>query len=440
LKIYTFNSSDSGGGAENVNFALHNYFKSKGHRSTMFVGKKQTESTDVLRIANDEYQSLWVKLTKKLRNNAKGILKSSFNFIGSPNHRAKIFGREPMYYPGSKYILKDNELPDIIHMGNLHGKYFDLKQLIYISKVVPTILRLSDMWMFTGHCAHSLDCERWEIGCGKCPDLNLYPAIKYDATKQNFNFKKKIYMKSRFYISTPSNWLMKKVKRSILRYAAVDYRVIPTGINTKYFIPGDKIKARKSINIGSKDKVVLAFKNGFLGYKWFLQSDFFESLSSKIPTHEKILFLIIGFEEYEINVNNIKIRYIKNIKDKSTLRKYYQSSDLYLHLSKAENYSNTIMEAQSCGLPTLAYEIGGNPEQVIPFNSSSKFYQKISKPTGALVNISDKNELVQLLTYLLDNNEKRDELSINAINHASLNFNFENFADSYLRWYSQILS
>ena len=440
MKIYTINSSDAGGGSENVNFSLHNYFNKKGHQSTMFVGKKRTGSVNVFRIPNDEKQSFWIKLPKKLGQNTKGILRKSFNFIGSPNHRAKTFGREPMYYPGSKYILKKNELPDIIHIGNLHGKYFDLKQLASISKVVPTILRLSDMWMFTGHCAHSLDCERWEIGCGKCPDLNLYPAIKYDATKQNFNFKKNIYMKSRFYISTPSNWLMKKVKRSILRYAAIDYRVIPTGINTKYFIPGDKIEARKSINVGLTEKVVLAFKNGFLGYKWFLQSDFFESLGSKIPTREKILFLIIGFEEYEINVNNIKIRYIKDIKDKSTLRKYYQSSDLYLHLSRAENYSNAIMEAQSCGLPTLAYEIGGNPEQIIPFNSSSEFYRKISKSTGALVNISDNRELIELLTYLLKNNEKRNDLSFNAINHASSNFSFENFADSYLRWYSQILS
>ena len=90
------------------------------------------------------------------------------------------------------------------------------------------------MWMLTGHCAHSISCDRWEIGCGRCPDLNLYPSIKRDGTKKNLRVKEAIYKKSRFYISTPSKWLMKKVKRSVLKYSAIDYRVIPTGIDLSF--------------------------------------------------------------------------------------------------------------------------------------------------------------------------------------------------------------
>ena len=68
------------------------------------------------------------------------------------------------------------------------------------------------MWMFTGHCAHSLECELWKNGCGHCPDLTLYPSLLRDGTKSNHALKRRIYKKSKLYISTPSKWLMEKSK------------------------------------------------------------------------------------------------------------------------------------------------------------------------------------------------------------------------------------
>ena len=32
---------------------------------------------------------------------------------------------------------------------------------------------MHDAWLVSGHCAHSLDCDRWRTGCGRCPDLTL---------------------------------------------------------------------------------------------------------------------------------------------------------------------------------------------------------------------------------------------------------------------------
>ena len=120
--------------------------------------------------------------------------------IGIPNWRSALMGREPMYYPATKNLTFSKEIsPDIIHLSNLHGKYFDLRQIPKISSKIPTVLRLSDMWMFTGHCAHSLECELWKNGCGHCPDLTLYPSLLRDGTKSNHALKEE-YIKSRSYI------------------------------------------------------------------------------------------------------------------------------------------------------------------------------------------------------------------------------------------------
>ena len=51
---------------------------------------------------------------------------------------------------------------------------------------MPVALTLHDEWLLTGHCAYTLGCERWRIGCGRCPDLTIYPAIRRDSTAENF--------------------------------------------------------------------------------------------------------------------------------------------------------------------------------------------------------------------------------------------------------------
>ncbi len=72
--------------------------------------------------------------------------------------------------------------PQIVHAHNLHGNYFDLRALPALCQAAPLVLTLHDAWLLAGHCAHSMGCERWRTGCGNCPDLGVYPAVRRDAT------------------------------------------------------------------------------------------------------------------------------------------------------------------------------------------------------------------------------------------------------------------
>ena len=45
--------------------------------------------------------------------------------------------------------------------------------------------------------------------------------------------------------------------------------------------------------------------------------------------------------------------------DKNEIVKYYNASDLYIHLANAENFPTTILEAMHCGLPVIGSNIGG---------------------------------------------------------------------------------
>ena len=97
------------------------------------------------------------------------------------------------------------------------------------------------------------------------------------------------------------------------------------------------------------------------------------------------------------------------------------------------------MEALSCGIPTVAYEVGGIPEQIVPFNNSSNYFISNIKPTGALVPKFDSKQMAIIIEKLVSNVKLRTQISKNAISYSKQNFNFEVFAKSYLSWYSEIL-
>src|SRR5690554_5007769 len=80
----------------------------------------------------------------------------------------------------------------------------------------PVIWTIHDEQSYTGHCAYSFDCKKWQTGCGNCPDLTFYPKIKKDTTDFLLYIKEKIYDFSDFTVVCPSRWLANRAKQSIL--------------------------------------------------------------------------------------------------------------------------------------------------------------------------------------------------------------------------------
>ena len=89
------------------------------------------------------------------------------------------------------------------------------------------------------------------------------------------------------------------------------------------------------------------------------------------------------------------------------------------------------MEALSCGVPTVAFEAGGIPEQIVPYNKKSKIFLKSKPSTGALAAKGDLLEVITILKDLIHNKSLRKKLSINANQYAKTNFDFKNFANEY---------
>lgn len=456
LRILQIGTADVPGGAEKVACGLFNAYRAKGHRSWLAVGFKRGASPDVFQLRDHTVDGYWARLwlslgeaISPLVGKVRGAwwLRHQLHLLSCPRRFLDWWqGAEDFNFPESWRVLEiPPERPDVVHCHNLHGGYFDLRALSWLSQQVPLVLTLHDAWMLSGHCAHSFDCERWKIGCGHCPDLNIYPAIKRDATAYNWRRKREIYAKSRLYVATPSRWLMQKVEQSILAPAIADARVIPNGVDLSIFRPADRREVRRSLGISSDARVLLFTANHVRRNVW---KDY-ETLRTAVALlserlREKVLFIAMGDRGPEEQVGRAEIRLIPYTDDPLKVAAYYQAADLYIHAAKADTFPLTILEALACGTPVVATAVGGIAEQVNGLGDTNglSFGWKVYGPehaTGILVPPGQAEAMAFGIEYLLRDESRLRQIGKNATETAQRRFDLQRQVDQYLEWYSEIL-
>lgn len=405
--ILQVNTYDNTGGAARIAFNLFKTLEKMGYRSYFAVGEKQSDESGVVQIPNDFTQGV-SRIIIRLRD---------------------FLGIEEFDFPGTSQIthLIPSFSPDIIHCHNLHGGYFDLRMLTRFSKRVPFVITLHDAWLISGHCAHSLDCERWKTGCGQCPYLSIYPAIQRDATTYNWKRKQKIFRNSRLYIVTPCQWLMDKVNESILKMDILASKVIPNGVDLTIFHPANQNDVRKELGLPTDTKILLFVAHGIRKNPWknyrTLQSTISEISNSGI----KVLCLALGETAPSEHFGDCEIMFIPYLEDPGKVARYYQAADVYLHPSRAETFPNTILEALACGIPVVASAVGGIPEQIV------------EGKTGFLIPSGDAHSMAKRTIQLLEDDAYRQLMGRQAAEDAARRFGLEMMVKEYLQVYRELL-
>ena len=437
LQVSTF---DVQGGAEKVAWSLFDAYRKRGHRSWLAVGEKRSDDPDVLLIPNRVQRGRWFtfwryissRINRSIRSRpAAELLSLLANGVAEPARGFDIYrGLEDFRFPGTSRLLAlPSQKPDIVHCHNLHGGYFDLRLLPWLSRQVPLILSLHDAWLLSGHCAHSFACERWKTGCGHCPDLTIYPAIRQDATGENWRRKREIYARSRLYVSTPSRWLMNKVEGSMLAPAVVDARVLPNGVDLSIYHPAEQQAARAALGIPSEAKVLLTtgvmiHRNIWKDFSTLRQA--VKMASEQLPGQD-LLLIVLGEDAPAERVDRVEICYVPYQKDPWKVARYYQAADIYVHAARADTFPTSVLEAMACGTPVVATAVGGILEQV-------------EEPqTGFLVSVGDAQEMAFRITQLLTDEVLKARMGFQAAERAKHQFNFDQQVDAYLNWYGDLI-
>lgn len=450
LSIVQVGMFDRYGGAERVAWDLFEAYRARGHEAWLAVGRKRSDDPRVLALPHHEARNPWSRFWWRLHRDLQPV----YGRFPGTRLAARIAhrlaepagwldarrGREDFHYPGAWRLLDMTpRRPDILHGHNLHQKYFDLRALPWLSRQVPVVLTLHDAWLLAGHCAHSFSCQRWRTGCGECPDLSIYPAIRRDASAENWRRKRAIYAASRLHVAAPCRWLMQKVEASILAEGIVEARVIPYGVDLSIFRPGDSRAARAALGLPMEARVLLFAASGIRGNIW---KDYQTMRAAVGRLGERlrgrnVLFVALGENSPPEQIGGAEIRFVPFQSEPAAVARYYQAADLYVHAARADTFPNTVLEALACGTPVVATAVGGIPEQVrsLPDERTSGG----DGCTGALVPVGDAEALARRIEHLLQNEDLRRRLADHAADDARRRFDLDREVDEYLGWYQTLL-
>lgn len=432
-----------GGGAEAVMRSLHEEYLRREIDSWIAVGipNAAIDPRRTLTIPNDEYRTPFAKALlptafrvsehSRRRGDASWVAGRLLRISAEPTRYARVLsGREDFGFPGTRFLLDlPPRRPNVLHIHNLHGYYFDIRELPRLSAACPTIVTMHDAWLLTGHCAHPFDCPRWETGCGACPDLGMYAPIARDSSAANWRLKHDVVMRSRLRLATPSEWLAGMVQRSGLAEHVIETRVIPNGVDTSVFTPGPMQDARERLGLPTDRTIVLfaaraLHENPFKDYRTLLEA--LPQIAERSST--PLLMVALGADEPAQNVGGAEVRFVPFTPDPEVVADYYRASDVYVHPALAENLPLTVIEAMACGVPVVASSVGGVPEIVV------------DGETGVLVEVRDAAALAGAVAALLGDHTRSHAYARAGAARVRERFTLERQADSYLSWYEEIQS
>jgi glycosyltransferase involved in cell wall biosynthesis len=402
LRIVQVSTFDVAGGAAKVAWKLHEKFRQRGHESVLVVGWKQSLDPDVLAIDNSS-------AGRGFRGRALRLLESHG-------------GLQYLEQPGSHRVpeLVGGDW-DVTHVHNLHGGYFDLAALRDLSRRAPLVLTMHDMWLVTGHCGYSCECERWRIGCGSCPDLTLYPAIPRDATKPNLWRKRRLLQDVELAVTSPARWALDLAQASYLRSKPT--RHIPNPVDLRFFKPGDKSAARDELGLPQDRPIVLlparlAFDNEYKA-AWMLE----EAVDAL--RDQRVLAIAFG-AKHEDRRDGLRI--LEERFDEAWIAEAYRAADVVVYPSRAETSPLAIIEALATARPVVATRVGGVPELVEDGRN------------GLLVDRGDAAGFARAIRRVLDAPQLAQELGANGLADARERHDLELVVDEWLAYYEELAS
>jgi glycosyltransferase involved in cell wall biosynthesis len=144
--------------------------------------------------------------------------------------------------------------------------------------------------------------------------------------------------------------------------------VIPNGVDTEKFAPGDRTAARAKVDSIPENAFVIGIVGRFGPYK--RHADLIEAFT-QVAAHwpEAHLLVVGGGGPEEATVRRLaelspiagRIHFTGFQNDP---RPWYHAMDLLVVPSVNEGMANAVLEAMACGLPVLAHDICGNSEML----------------------------------------------------------------------------
>lgn len=311
---------------------------------------------------------------------------------------------------------------DLVH---LHWTAFMFDFPTFFASIpveTPIVWTLHDMNPFTGGCHYSSGCERFQSGCGFCPQIRN-PNAK-DVSRRSLETKRESLQLRNITVVSPTHWLLRLAMNSPVFPKNTEFRVIPYGLDLKAFSPLNKTLAKQSLNLPT-NRPIIGFGAEDLTNRRKGMHLLFESLKA-LPSDTKPIALVFGNGALPTEVSeSIDVRRLGFLANDESKKIAYSAMDMFAMPSLEDNQPQTGLEALACGTAVVAFDAGGISEYVR------------DEKTGLLARVGNHAELMHKLYDLSKHIDKAHALGRKGRSMIEQEFSSERQARDYQSLYAE---
>jgi glycosyltransferase involved in cell wall biosynthesis len=312
---------------------------------------------------------------------------------------------------------------DVVHLHWINKNMLSISDIAKINK--PIIWTLHDMWPFCGTEHYSND-KRYQDG---------YPSKNGELRSAWVDVDRYVYLKKcaswkrlRLNLACPSQWINRCANASKI-FGEVKSKVIPNGVDINLFKSIPKDDCRKQYGVATGKYTILFgavnstndIRKGYLE----LQGAIVELCNRGYRSSIELVIFGAGDDGLG-KALPCDVKYLGNVENEKDMPRVYNCADVFVGPSKQDNLPNTMVEAQSCGVPVVAFDIGGISDIVE------------HEVTGYLASAFSVYSLADGIEWCMKNT-KVQNLQNNARERSIRLFNHRVTALAYQDYYQQII-
>ena len=415
MRVLIVNTSERTGGAAVAANRLMKALNNNGVKAKMLVRDKESDALTVVGLPKSpmlHWHFLWERFVIfcRLHFSRKHLFEVDIANTGSDITR-----------------LREFQEADVIH---LHWINQGMLSLNGIRKILrsgkPVVWTMHDIWPATAICHLTLGCHYFINRCANCKYLPGGGGSS-DLSSRIWQKKQQILADGNIYYVACSRWLESEAKSSAL-LKGQKITSIPNPIDTHIYKKGDKQEARERLGLPLDKKLILfasqRVTNVNKGMSYLV--DACRQLGDLTKDLCEVVILG-GHAEEVLEQLPMKAHPLGYINDEQRIVDVYNAADVFVLPSLSENLPNTIMEAMACGVPCVAFKVGGIPEEIDHLKN------------GYVAAYRDAADLAKGIAWVLQEADY-ESLSSQAVHKVTHCYSQQSVAVKYLDVYQQAMA